>query len=157
MAEEPVPAPGSVARSQPDRLREWHRTRPSWMARIVWGLYAVLGGLWFVLALRMWGNLNDLAIAAGMMNAAQVTIGLLLIAVSAATSLAEERAGEPGSLAVHALVDARDPGGEVVGRVPVGCPTSRSGQRQRRRSSPATAGRGSPGCCCPCSCWLSAR
>jgi hypothetical protein len=83
--------PGPSLDNNPVLWREWHRTRPSRMMRIAWLLYAALGTLWSVLAL--WnalspaGNPEVIPIA----TAVQVAIGLLLLSVSAATSLAEER------------------------------------------------------------------
>ena len=68
--------------------REWHRNRPSRWARTVVAVF-------FVLALTF----SVLAIGAGApgpmapwVNALQVSIGLLFLSVTAATSLAEERA-----------------------------------------------------------------
>ena len=71
--------------------REWHRSRPSRFLRMVWLLYSAFGVLWVVLSLyqvtQTSGNRELLA----MMNMFQVSVGLLLLSVSAATSLAEER------------------------------------------------------------------
>jgi ABC-type Na+ efflux pump permease subunit len=61
------------------------------MMRVAWGLYAVLGLLWVGMASRPPsgpGGPDEVA----MMNMFQVTIGLLLMSVTAATGLAEERA-----------------------------------------------------------------
>jgi ABC-type transport system involved in multi-copper enzyme maturation permease subunit len=85
--------------------REWHRKRPSrWTGRF-WTAYAVasslasiyvLGGyyLWPT-NLRIYSGIHAMA---AQVNAWQVAIGLLLLSVSAATSLAEER--DRGSLDV---------------------------------------------------------
>jgi ABC-type transport system involved in multi-copper enzyme maturation permease subunit len=77
--------------NNPVLWREWHRMRPSRMMRVAWAIYAVLGMFWSVLAI--WNALspagNPEVIPIG--TALQVGIGLLLLSVSAATSLAEER------------------------------------------------------------------
>jgi ABC-type Na+ efflux pump permease subunit len=65
--------------------------RPSWMMRIAWGLYAAVGVLWLVLSLRQALSPNMMAEEIALMSAFQVALGLLLLSVSAATSLAEER------------------------------------------------------------------
>jgi ABC-type transport system involved in multi-copper enzyme maturation permease subunit len=83
--------PGPSMDFNPVAWREWHRTRPSLMMRVAWGLYAVLGLLWVWLASKpprtpMGGD------AIAIMNMFQVAVGLLLLSVSASTSLAEERA-----------------------------------------------------------------
>jgi ABC-type Na+ efflux pump permease subunit len=61
------------------------------LLRVVWILYSALGILWIVLSLQVVtaspGNQEMIAI----MSMAQVSLGLLLLSVSAATSLAEER------------------------------------------------------------------
>lgn len=67
--------------------REWHRSRPSRAARLAVGVYAaaaIVGGVAAVLAPR-----NSFSMA--WVNGLQVSIGLLLLCVSASTSLAEER------------------------------------------------------------------
>jgi ABC-type transport system involved in multi-copper enzyme maturation permease subunit len=85
--------------------REWHRKRPSrWTGRF-WTAYAlgstlasvyVLGGYYVWTGdLSLYGGIHVLA---AHVNAWQVAIGLLLLSVSAATSLAEER--DRGSLEV---------------------------------------------------------
>jgi ABC-type transport system involved in multi-copper enzyme maturation permease subunit len=83
--------PGPSLDLNPVAWREWHRMRPSWMMRIAWGLYAAVGVLWLVLSLRQALSTNMLAEEIAMMSAFQVALGLLLLSVSAATSLAEER------------------------------------------------------------------
>jgi ABC-type transport system involved in multi-copper enzyme maturation permease subunit len=85
--------------------REWHRKRPSrWTGRF-WTAYAVASTLasLYVLSLYYirWGDLryySGIQVVAAQVNAWQVAIGLLLLSVSAATSLAEER--DRGSLEV---------------------------------------------------------
>ena len=43
--------PGPSLDANPVPWREWHRTRPSRMMRVAWGLYAALGLLWVLLAM----------------------------------------------------------------------------------------------------------
>jgi len=69
--------------------REWHRSRPSRFLRVVWFLYAALGVFWVLTALISISGPFREAIAT--MTTFQVLVGLLLLSVSAATSLAEER------------------------------------------------------------------
>ena len=85
--------PGPSLDGNPVLWREWHRSRPSRFLRAAWFLYSGFGVLWILLTLRLAatsGFAEAGAIAA--MNVFQVTLGLLLVSVSAATSLAEERA-----------------------------------------------------------------
>jgi ABC-type transport system involved in multi-copper enzyme maturation permease subunit len=72
--------------------REWHRQRPSRWMRIVWGLYAA-GALGFsvlavVVLLRNGRPASD---TVSIVVLFQVAIGLLLLTVTTATGLAEER------------------------------------------------------------------
>jgi ABC-type transport system involved in multi-copper enzyme maturation permease subunit len=80
--------------------REWRRRRPSRWSLVVWGLYAVLSAgfsLWAIVhALDSAGPASHEAGA--VLNGLQVAAGLLLLSVSAVTSLAEER--QHGSLDV---------------------------------------------------------
>jgi ABC-type transport system involved in multi-copper enzyme maturation permease subunit len=85
--------------------REWHRKRPSrWTGRF-WTAYAVastVASLYILGGYYLWsGNsalYQELPAIAAHVNAWQVSIGLLLLSVSAATTLAEER--DRGSLDV---------------------------------------------------------
>jgi ABC-type transport system involved in multi-copper enzyme maturation permease subunit len=85
--------------------REWHRKRPSrWTGRF-WTAYAVastLASLYVLGGYYVWtGDLTvygGIHVLAAHVNAWQVAIGLLLLSVSAATALAEER--DRGSLEV---------------------------------------------------------
>jgi ABC-type transport system involved in multi-copper enzyme maturation permease subunit len=83
--------PGPSLDGNPVFWREWHRSRPSRLSRVVWILYSALGILWIVLSFNVFinspGNQEMIAI----MSMFQVTLGLLLLSVGAATSLAEER------------------------------------------------------------------
>ncbi|WP_435018680.1 ABC transporter permease [Tundrisphaera sp. TA3] len=80
--------------------REWHRRRPSRWTVFIWGLYGLASGgasSWAIFdALRGAGMIaRDLG---AVLNGFQASAGLLLLSVSAATSLAEER--QRGSLDV---------------------------------------------------------
>jgi ABC-type transport system involved in multi-copper enzyme maturation permease subunit len=85
--------PGPSLDQNPVLWREWHRNRPSMVVRIVWGAYIAISS---VLSLKViWDDLtsptgpsNEMA---ALLNAFQVTIGLLLVSASAGTALSEER------------------------------------------------------------------
>jgi ABC-type transport system involved in multi-copper enzyme maturation permease subunit len=83
--------PGPSLDGNPVFWREWYRSKPSPLMRVVWVLYSTMGVVWVVLALRSVasGSTNADMIAA--MNVFQVGVGLLLLSVDAATSLIEER------------------------------------------------------------------
>ncbi len=83
--------PGPSIDVNPVAWREWHRTRPSWMMRAAWVLYRALGFLWFVLTLSLPNQQKVDAEGVAFANSFQVAVGLLLLSVGAATSLAEER------------------------------------------------------------------
>jgi len=84
--------PGPSLDHNPVLWREWHRRRPSRWARMVWLLYgAMVFGLSTTLIVL---NLNGGVVrreVASFGNGFQAGIGLLLLSVSAATALAEER------------------------------------------------------------------
>lgn len=73
--------------------REWHRRRPSRWSVAVWALFGVLSGgfsLWVIVeALNR--ALPGAPGIGGLISGAQVSAGLLLLSISAVTSLAEER------------------------------------------------------------------
>ena len=71
--------------------REWHRSRPTRLTRVVWILYTALGILWTVLSLKIVVASQANQEMIGIMTMFQVSLGLLLLSVNAATSLAEER------------------------------------------------------------------
>jgi ABC-type transport system involved in multi-copper enzyme maturation permease subunit len=85
--------------------REWHRKRPSrWVGRF-WTAYAIASTLASIYVLGGyyvwsgdWSLYRRIHVIAAHVNAWQVAIGLLLLSVSAATTLAEER--DRGSLDV---------------------------------------------------------
>jgi ABC-type transport system involved in multi-copper enzyme maturation permease subunit len=97
--------PGPPLDGNPVLWREWHRKRPSrWTGRF-WTAYAVISTLASLCVLSGYylvsanGGLDHgIHVMAAQVNAWQVAIGLLLLSVSAATSLAEER--DRGSLDV---------------------------------------------------------
>jgi ABC-type transport system involved in multi-copper enzyme maturation permease subunit len=84
--------PGPSLDKNPVLWREWHRNRPSKVIRIVWLLYIVLTSLF---SLKMiWDRSRNptlMSETASLVNAFQVTIGLLFLAASAGTVLSEER------------------------------------------------------------------
>ena len=71
--------------------REWHRSQPSLFMRIVWLFYSAFGVLWVALSLYHLTQTSGDRETLALMNMFQVSVGLLLLSVSAATSLAEER------------------------------------------------------------------
>ncbi|HWE40474.1 MAG TPA: ABC transporter permease [Isosphaeraceae bacterium] len=98
--------PGPPLDGNPVLWREWHRKRPSkWTGRF-WTLYAILStlaSLWvlagyYVFPAFFGSPIYGVPAEAAQVNAWNVTIGLLLLSVSAATALAEER--DRGSLDV---------------------------------------------------------
>jgi ABC-type transport system involved in multi-copper enzyme maturation permease subunit len=84
--------PGPSLDANPVAWREWHRARSSRMMGVAWGLYAALGLVWVFLAAWPESAPMNRSQNVGSMNATQVGLGLLLLSVGAATSLAEERA-----------------------------------------------------------------
>ena len=80
--------------------REWHRRRPSRWSVAVWGLFGVLSGgfsLWVIVE-ALDRALPGAPGIGGVISGVQVSAGLLLLSISAVTSLAEER--QRGSLDV---------------------------------------------------------
>ncbi len=73
--------------------REWHRMKPSWWSRIIWYVYAAfsLAATLFTVFLLLvdMSRSSEAPLIIG--NALQLAIGLLLLSVTAATALAEER------------------------------------------------------------------
>lgn len=79
-----IPAPSLDF--NPVLWREWHRARTRWAA-LVWGLFAVGAVAASIGAILM----RRSTFAMAWVNGFQVSIGMLLLSVTAATSLAEER------------------------------------------------------------------
>lgn len=120
-----TPRPARALRGSLDRLlpspsldgnpvlwREWHRRRPSRWSVAVWGLYGALSSgfsLWAIIE-----SLGRVGRGSGetgaVISGVQVSAGLLLLSVSAATSLAEER--QRGSL--HVLLATPLPTRSIV-------------------------------------------
>jgi ABC-type transport system involved in multi-copper enzyme maturation permease subunit len=84
--------PGPSLDGNPVLWREWQRSRPSRFLRVTWFLYTALGVTWTVVALTSSTIIRNQTESISVMAMIQVAIGLLLLSVSAATSLAEERA-----------------------------------------------------------------
>ena len=117
--------PGPSLDGNPVFWREWYRSKPSRMMRVVWVLYWSIGFVWVILAADnvFTGAANHDMIA--IMNVFQVGVGLLLLSVDAATSLIEERvARKPRHPARHSAFDAVDPGWEMGRNVPARAATS---------------------------------
>jgi ABC-type transport system involved in multi-copper enzyme maturation permease subunit len=80
-----LPAPSLD--TNPILWREWHRSRTSGWARSIFAIYIWLAAIFTVVAIRS----PQPGIVAAYVNAIQVFVGLLLLSVTAATSLADER------------------------------------------------------------------
>ncbi len=100
--------PGPSLDGNPVAWREWHRSRPSRMMRLVWALYSILGVAWMVAiaSSTTWSGPIGVVPAISMMF--QVTIGLLLLSVGASTSLAEERASGSLELLLTTTITTRE-------------------------------------------------
>ncbi len=80
--------PGPSLDFNPVLWREWHRARPSRGARITTAVFVIGAAVASVAAMIMPRS----SFTAAWVNGFQVSIGMLLLSVTAATSLAEERA-----------------------------------------------------------------
>ncbi|WZO96269.1 ABC transporter permease [Isosphaeraceae bacterium EP7] len=80
--------PGPSLDFNPVLWREWHRARPSGMARVVGACFMASAVVASLAAIMMPRSSFSMA----WVNGLQVSIGMLLLSVTAATSLAEERA-----------------------------------------------------------------
>ena len=74
--------------------REWQRRQPSRWVRVIWAVYAIMAGFFGVAAMFIGrgtrtGPVGEIAT---LVNAFQVSIGLLLLSIGSVSSLAEERA-----------------------------------------------------------------
>jgi ABC-type transport system involved in multi-copper enzyme maturation permease subunit len=78
--------PGPWLDLNPVLWREWHRTRPSRLGRIIMALYVALAAVFSFGVI-----LSNSPSVAAWVNGFQVFAGLLILSVTAATSLAEER------------------------------------------------------------------
>ncbi len=83
--------PGPSLDGNPILWREWHRSEPSRLLRVVWLVYAALAILGVILTFNAALNSPANREIVALMSMFQVSLGLLLLSVSAATSLAEER------------------------------------------------------------------
>jgi ABC-type transport system involved in multi-copper enzyme maturation permease subunit len=82
----PSRLPGPSLDGNPVLWREWHRNRPSRWARLVGVVFVGLAAVFSAVAIA-----TQNGHAAAWTNGLQVSIGLLLLSVTAATSLGEER------------------------------------------------------------------
>src|SRR4029077_19049457 len=92
--------PSPARDGNPVLWHEWHRRRPSRWSVAVWGLFGMLSSgfsLWAIVDALGAAGLRSRD-AGGVISGLQVSAGLLLLSVSAVTSLAEER--QRGSLDV---------------------------------------------------------
>ncbi len=80
--------PGPSLDGNPVLWREWQRFKPSRFLRVAWFLYTTMGLVFVVIAFRTTRMQTNFVSAAATF---QFAIGLLLLSVSASTSLAEER------------------------------------------------------------------
>jgi hypothetical protein len=89
--------PGPSLDGNPVLWREWWHRRPSRWARLAWLLYGLVATLVSLLAVYVvFGNNPWGPGVCAWVNALQVSIGLILVCVTAGTALAEER--DQGSL-----------------------------------------------------------
>jgi ABC-type transport system involved in multi-copper enzyme maturation permease subunit len=85
--------PGPSLDGNPVLWREWQVRRPGRWGLVLWGLYALLAlGCTATIAVLTTSAAPGRRAAGGLLNALQVSAGMLLFSLSAATSLAEERA-----------------------------------------------------------------
>ena len=82
--------PGPSLDEDPVLWREWQRGRPSRLARIIWGFYAVLALAGTVISIVIASSGGDTDMI-GVISGFQATFGLLLVSINAPTALAEER------------------------------------------------------------------
>jgi ABC-type transport system involved in multi-copper enzyme maturation permease subunit len=83
---------GPALDDNPVLWREWHRNRPSRWGRVIWRVYVVLAVGFSVLSLQwIWAPTGAFRELPAVISGFQASIGLLLLSVTSATSLAEER------------------------------------------------------------------
>src|SRR6516165_2977522 len=92
--------PSPSLEGNPVLWREWHRRRPSRWSVAIWGLFGLLSSVFSLWAIvqALDGSGPAGRDGAGVISGVQVSAGLLLLSISAVTSLAEER--QRGSLDV---------------------------------------------------------
>ncbi len=79
--------------ADPVLWREWHRARPSRWVRWIWWFYYALATAFTLMAIeRSFASTTGVDVFGLLVVGFEVAIGLLLLSVDAATSLAEERA-----------------------------------------------------------------
>ena len=83
--------PGPTLDGNPVFWREWYRSKPSPFMWLAWALYWALGLAWIVIAVQSVVSISTNRDLVATLNVFQVGVGLLLLSVNAATSLAEER------------------------------------------------------------------
>ena len=87
--------PGPSLDANPVLWREWHRSRPSRVVRVVWGLYVATTSVVSLMIIHDCWNVDTPGLLGRVMgsvfNGFQVSIGLMLMAASAGTVLSEER------------------------------------------------------------------
>ena len=83
--------PGPSLDGNPVFWREWYRSKPSKSMRLAWALYWAFGVVWIVITLQSLPSGGSNVDLIATLNVFQVGVGLLLLSVSAVTSLAEER------------------------------------------------------------------
>jgi ABC-type transport system involved in multi-copper enzyme maturation permease subunit len=84
--------PGPSLDFNPVLWREWHRRRPSRWQRLVWLVYGLVAAFFTLFALVELFGPGPRSPLSAWVGGLQVSFGLLLLTVDAATSLAEERA-----------------------------------------------------------------
>ena len=83
--------PGPSLDGNPVLWREWQRYTPSRFLRVAWFLFTAFGVIGMLVALKATASIRMQSVMIETLTTFQVAIGLLLLSVSAATSLAEER------------------------------------------------------------------
>jgi ABC-type transport system involved in multi-copper enzyme maturation permease subunit len=81
--------PGPSLDGNPVLWREWRRKRPSLWARVIWSIYSVLAIVCCVVVINL--DANQARGFGAFATALMVSVGMLLLSVSAVTVLAEER------------------------------------------------------------------
>jgi ABC-type transport system involved in multi-copper enzyme maturation permease subunit len=84
--------PGPALDGNPVLWREWHRNRPSRWIRLIWSLYVVSALVVSLICIvhTLSGSRSNRDLAS-VFNGMQITIALLMLSVTAASSLTEER------------------------------------------------------------------